>query len=63
MGEIRGRSNPSAIHALERFATLRKSSMRLYAEQHLQLARLMDWAETGNCQPIDFSAPMTCQPF
>jgi hypothetical protein len=40
-----------------------KGSVRLYTEQHLQWARVLDWAETGECQPIDFSAPLESQPF
>ena len=40
-----------------------KASVRLYTEQHLQWARVLDWARTGTCQPLDFSAPLTCQPF
>jgi hypothetical protein len=40
-----------------------KGSVRLYTEQHLQSARVLDWARTGDCQPIDFAAPLACQPF
>jgi hypothetical protein len=40
-----------------------KGSVRPYTEQHLQWARVLDWARTGGCQPIDFAAPLTCQPF
>lgn len=40
-----------------------KGSARLYTEQHLQWARVVDWAKTGSCQPIDFAASLTCQPF
>jgi hypothetical protein len=25
-------------------------------------ARVIDWAETGSCQPINFAAPLICQP-
>ena len=40
-----------------------KGSALLYTEQPLQWARVVDWARTGTCQPLDFSAPLTCQPF
>jgi hypothetical protein len=34
-----------------------KTSVRLYTEEHLQWARVVDLAKTGDCQPIDFAAP------
>jgi hypothetical protein len=40
-----------------------KTSVRLYTEEHLQSARMIDLAKTGSCQPIDFAAPLICQPF
>jgi hypothetical protein len=40
-----------------------KGSVRLYTEQHVQWARVLDWARTGDCQPIDFAAPLKSQPF
>jgi len=40
-----------------------KGSVRLYTEQHIQWARVLDWARTGDCQPIDFAAPPIRQPF
>jgi len=33
------------------------------AAKHPQWSRVIDWAETGRCQPIDFAAPLTGQPF
>ena len=38
-------------------------ALTLYTGAHLQWARVIDWAETGRCQPIDFAAPLTGQPF
>ena len=38
-------------------------ALTLYTAAHLQWARVIDWGETGRCQPIDFSASLTCQPF
>jgi len=29
-------------------------ALTLYIGAHLQWARVIDWAETGSCQPIDF---------
>jgi hypothetical protein len=40
-----------------------KGCARLYTEQHLQWARVLDWARTGTCQQIDFAAPLISQPF
>ena len=40
-----------------------KGAARLYTEEHLQWARVLDWAKSGICQPIDFAAPLICQPF
>jgi hypothetical protein len=36
-----------------------KNGITLYTQEHLQWARAMDWAEAGNCQPVDFSVPLT----
>jgi len=41
----------------------RKGSVRLYTEQYLQRGRVLDWARTGDCQPIDFAALLASQPF
>ena len=38
-------------------------ALTLYTAAHLQWARVIDWAETGRCQSIDFAAPLTRQPF
>jgi hypothetical protein len=38
-------------------------ALTLYTAAHLQWARVIDWAETGRCQPVDFAAPLTRQPF
>jgi hypothetical protein len=40
-----------------------RNGVNLFTQEHLQWARAMDWAETGSCQPIDFSVPLTGQPF
>ena len=34
-----------------------KTSVRLYTEEHLQWARVIDLAKTGSCQLIDFAVP------
>ena len=38
-------------------------ALTLYTAAHLQWARVIDWAEMGRCQSIDFAAPLTRQPF
>jgi len=40
-----------------------RNGVNLFTQEHLQWARAMDWAETGDCQPIDFGVPLTLQPF
>jgi hypothetical protein len=40
-----------------------KNGITLYTQEHLQWACAMDWAESGICLPIDFSASLTRQPF
>ena len=40
-----------------------RNGVTLYTQAHLQWARALDWAETGDCQPIDFSVPILDQPF
>ena len=38
-------------------------ALTLYTAAHLQWARVIDWAETGRCQPVDFAGPLIRQPF
>lgn len=40
-----------------------RNGVNLFTHEHLQWARAVDWAETGSCQPIDFSVPLTRQPY
>lgn len=40
-----------------------RNGVTLYTQGHLQWSRAVDWAETGDCQPIDFSVPIMAQPF
>ena len=40
-----------------------KNGITFFTQEHLPWARAMDWAEAGDCQPIDFTVALTCQPF